>query len=135
LASLKTKDPAIYQTETKFFSDKEIVPPKKSKEEEKAMFLRDYERKMIVEKGGKFSDEEEEQGPSGIKTYTKEQDDLKKDFRKALVQSDSEDEDLLTIRKKTDMEKVFAKYFTLFRLLTNFSYTIRKKKMMNTKNG
>ena len=93
------------------------------------MFLRDYERKIITEKGGKFSDEEGEQGPSGLQTYSKEQADLKKDFRKALAQSDSEDEDLLTIRKKTDTEKVFAKNLTsLFICLQTFHTLLGKRR-------
>ncbi len=69
------------------------------------MFLRDYERKLVLEKGGKFSDEEDE-GPSTSKTYTEEQNELKKDLKKILDDSVTDGDDLLTIRKKSKDEKV-----------------------------
>nr|CAG4641688.1 EOG090X05XL [Eurycercus lamellatus] len=103
LASLKTKDPSIYDTETKFFDKtmvQEVVPKKKTKKEEK-MTLRDYERKLVLEKGGKLSDDEEVHQP----TFREEQEQLKKGFEKLLDDSDSEADDLLTIRPKNSTQK------------------------------
>lgn len=66
LASLKSKDPAIYDKNTKFFkheeseeeSDEEEGKEKKNKEKkQKPVTLKDYERKIILEKGGKFVDD------------------------------------------------------------------------------
>lgn len=65
LASLKSKDPAIYDKKTKFFKNEESEPSsdddvaKSSKNKDiksKPVTLKDYERKIILEKGGKFDD-------------------------------------------------------------------------------
>nr|CAD7432670.1 unnamed protein product [Timema monikensis] len=68
LSYLKKKDPCIYDKDTKFFEEykstlkQDGASVEKSKKKEKSLFLRDYERKLILEKGGKFTDDEEEDG-------------------------------------------------------------------------
>lgn len=64
LSCLKKKDPRIYDKNFEFFSNQNEeenaakVSPKKKKEQ--PMYLKDYERRLILEKGGQFSDEEQE---------------------------------------------------------------------------
>lgn len=59
LSCLKSKDPRIYDQNTKFFeenkNDKSGATKKKTKKDQ-PMFLKDYERKMLLEKGGQISD-------------------------------------------------------------------------------
>nr|CAD7586320.1 unnamed protein product [Timema genevievae] len=66
LSYLKKKDPCIYDKDTKFFEEykstlkQDGASEEKSKKQEKSLFLRDYERKLILEKGGKFTDDEDD---------------------------------------------------------------------------
>lgn len=99
LSVLKKKDPTIYESGKKFFS-KGVRPMVKTAKEE-SLTLRDYERKTMLEKDGKFSDDEE----TPQKTYNEEQEELKQGFKDLLKDSDDEG-DLLKVRKKTDAEKV-----------------------------
>ena len=71
------------------------------------MYFRDYERHIIVEKGGRFSDEEESDG-DGEKpveerspgTYVEEQNKLKNEIINAFKPEDvnDEDDDLFTVK-------------------------------------
>ena len=110
LACLKNKDPKIYNENVKFFND----PLPKSEEnstkqkKEKSVFLRDYERQIIVERGGKFSDSEDEQNETKKQpqnpTYAQEQQELKESFKKALENDEVNEEDLLKPKTKTKEE-------------------------------
>ena len=104
LASLKKRDPSIYSSNQQFFDKSKQLVPKKKSEKEEAFTRRDYERKLVLEKGGRMSDEEDVAGPS--QTFTEEQEQLKKGFKKILNDSDSEGQDLLQVRPKTSSEKV-----------------------------
>uniref|UniRef100_A0AAY4BPL0 Protein KRI1 homolog n=1 Tax=Denticeps clupeoides TaxID=299321 RepID=A0AAY4BPL0_9TELE len=60
LSLLKKKDPKIYQTDAKFYKDDASDPssderPSTSKKTPKPMFLKDYERQVILERGGYIS--------------------------------------------------------------------------------
>ena len=91
--------------EKKFFNkDAQPTLPKKS-HKDGPFTLRDYERKVILEKGGKMSDDEEERPQP---TFSEEQEQLKKSFKSLLKDSDSEDEDLLKIRPKSDAQRVMS---------------------------
>lgn len=114
---MKSKDPKIYDKESKFFndsssSDDEENGESKSKKQ-KPMTLNDFERKVIVEKGGKYvddDDESEEERPFVNKfkdqdlTYVQEQNKLKEEFSKAINEEDS-DEEFGGIFKKRDKSK------------------------------
>ncbi|XP_013417705.1 protein KRI1 homolog [Lingula anatina] len=113
-AAVKTRDPKIYSKEVKFYnSDDEKSPEEETSRmtKEKPVYLKDYERKVILEKGGQLSDEEsdseegneeEYKGPS----YYEEQDEIRQSIKAAINDSDEDsDSELLHHRKKTKEEK------------------------------
>ncbi|XP_067314715.1 protein KRI1 homolog [Pseudorasbora parva] len=124
LSLLKKKDPKIYQKDTTFYtvdasgsgSDEQ---PSTSKKSEKPMFLKDYERKVILERGGKYDDDEDDSADEEVSrrmqeraaspTYIQEQKELQESLRKFVQDSDEEESDgegeLLTRRTKTQEEK------------------------------
>ncbi|XP_043788201.1 protein KRI1 homolog [Apis laboriosa] len=115
LALLKNKDPKIYNQDITFFNNtnktQELYSEKKKQKtkKEKAIFLRDYERKIIVEREGKFSDSEDENAQKKDKefekiTYVQEQKQLKESFKNAL-QEEEEEDDLLKPKIKSENEK------------------------------
>ncbi|XP_018593870.2 protein KRI1 homolog isoform X2 [Scleropages formosus] len=121
LSLLKKKDPKIYRKDATFYAAEasaasEDAQPSTSKTE-KPMFLKDYERKVILEKGGKYEDEEDDSDGDPLKTceraaspsYIQEQRELKESFQKFIQESDEdgddEDSQLLRPRKKTQEEK------------------------------
>ncbi|EZA47646.1 hypothetical protein DMN91_012373 [Ooceraea biroi] len=119
LACLKNDDPRLYDEKVKFFSD--IGKPGTSKDgkseekgkkpkKEKSLFLRDYERKIIMEREGRFSssedeDDAEQKARSMTTTYVEEQRQLKDSFKDALKDEDDDENDLLKIKQKTEEEK------------------------------
>ncbi|CAK9827727.1 Protein KRI1 homolog [Anthophora retusa] len=115
LAYLKNKDPKIYNEEVTFFEDtnkaQELHNEKKKQKtaKEKSMFLRDYERNIILERDGKFSDSEDENELKKKEiaekvTYVQEQNQLKESFKDAL-QDEEEEDDLLKPKTKSQTEK------------------------------
>ncbi|XP_063048581.1 protein KRI1 homolog isoform X2 [Engraulis encrasicolus] len=133
LSLLKKKDPKIYQTDAQFYSaagsssgdeeeeeeEEEEEGPSTSKAATKPMYIRDYERKVILEKGGKYEDEDDSENEEASKmmyeraaspSYMQEQKDLKESFRKFIQDSDEgsdndDDGQLLKRRTKTEEEK------------------------------
>ncbi len=116
---MKKKDPSIYNAEKKFF-DKNLQPtlPKKSTKPEASFTLRDYERKLILEKGGRMSDDED----VPPKTFLEEQEELKKNFKAVVPDSDSDTEEILKIRPKSDAQRVKSVNQIL---LVPFSYQLK----------
>ena len=65
ISSLKTKNPKIYNPQVEFFKNEKSkgdLDPlerlrKRKEEKDKPVFLRDYERKLITERGGELSDD------------------------------------------------------------------------------
>ncbi|PVD22652.1 hypothetical protein C0Q70_15907 [Pomacea canaliculata] len=124
LAAVKSGDPRIYQKDFKFYNsdsskDKEDGsanemddPPKikkrNEKQDETPVYLRDFERKFLLEKGGVLSDSEaeEEDNHQRSPSYMQEQEALKKSIQQAIKEMDDDnDEDCLKPRIKTKAEK------------------------------
>ncbi|KAL0993053.1 hypothetical protein UPYG_G00102650 [Umbra pygmaea] len=117
LSLLKKKDPKIYESGAKFFTEEDEsvadIQPSTSKKTEKPMYLKDYERKVILERGGKYDDDEESDEEAVQRrmrdfspSYIQEQEDLKEGFRKFVQDSDDEDsvkddEDSQLLKRKT----------------------------------
>ncbi|XP_061555830.1 protein KRI1 homolog isoform X1 [Phycodurus eques] len=124
LSLLKKKDPKIYQKDAKFYSEdapNTASKPSTSKSSVKPMYLKDYERKVILEKEGKYDDEEsdsdDEEAAKRLErasspSYLQEQKQLKESFRKFIQDSDDENDgsgervsQLLKRRIKTQEEQ------------------------------
>ncbi|XP_076763290.1 protein KRI1 homolog [Xylocopa sonorina] len=117
LALLKNKDPTIYNQDATFFDETNkaqelhIEKKKEKTKKEEAVFLRDYERKIILEKEGKLSDSEDEstlrkneEEEARKITYAQEQMQLKQSF-KAVLHDEEEEDDLLKPKTKSEIEK------------------------------
>ncbi|XP_050296481.1 protein KRI1 homolog [Anthonomus grandis grandis] len=108
LSYLKKKDPKIYDNNVSFFKDTTENIKKEKKVKEQPMYLKDYERKLLLETGGVLSEDEDGDKPKP-KTYVKEQEELKKELIQLGSRIDDEEEDetggLLQLRKKTKEEE------------------------------
>ena len=107
LSSLKSKDPAIYDGKTTFFKASD-PKTKISSEKTEKITIADMERKIILEKGGKFDEIEDETPDSKIVTHSEEMESIRDSF-KAALESDEEEEEkeeqsFLTKRKKNKAE-------------------------------
>ncbi|KAJ8406855.1 hypothetical protein AAFF_G00297710 [Aldrovandia affinis] len=124
LSLLKKKDPKIYQHDATFYAAQESAgdsddQPSTSKKRVKPMFLKDYERQVILERGGKYEDDDDESDEeeaakrmerAASPSYMQEQRELKESFKIFVEDSDEEregdgDAQLLTRRTKTQEEK------------------------------
>lgn len=118
---MKNKDPRIYDETVTFFDESEktigdsSIAEGKDKTKEKPMFLRDYERKVMIERDGKFSDSEDEEilekenEQTLAPTYVEEQRKLKESFKK-IIEEDEDDDKPFLLKPKTksaeDVKKV-----------------------------
>ncbi|XP_034067131.1 protein KRI1 homolog [Gymnodraco acuticeps] len=125
LSLLKKKDPKIYQEDATFYSEGPSISDEKastSKKAVKPMFLKDYERKVILEKEGKYEDDDDSDDEEAARrmderasspSYIQEQRQLRDSFRKFIQDSDEEEEvpereggsELLTRRIKSQDEE------------------------------
>lgn len=120
LSLLKKKDPKIYEKDARFYSEaasqNEDRPSTSKQAKVKPMYLKDYERKVILEKEGKYEDDDDSDDEEAAKrreraaspSYIQEQRELKDSFRKFVEDSDEEEggaAKLLTRRIKTQEEK------------------------------
>ncbi|XP_033101109.1 protein KRI1 homolog [Anneissia japonica] len=105
LSFVKSHDPKIYKKDATFYhyEDDAAQPQKKKVKKEKPMYLKDLERKLIIEKTGELSDEDEENEEDNRRpwspTYVEEQQILKDSFKTALEDTDNE-EDGIILKKK-----------------------------------
>ncbi|XP_062566449.1 protein KRI1 homolog [Saccostrea cucullata] len=110
LAALKSKDPRIYDKNAKFYhseeeeSDDSSDEPGPSSKKDKPVYLKDYHRKVILEKEGKVSDEESDDNEEDISHepgYYEEQEEIKKSFKEKLAEESDSEGELFTKRLKT----------------------------------
>ncbi|KAK6737922.1 hypothetical protein RB195_020178 [Necator americanus] len=109
LSALKGNDVAIYDEKSNFWQADEkqesVTREKKTKKEE-PMYLKDYERKLILEKEGQIdeSDEDDERKHSN---YFDQQEQIRNALRQAVRNqgSDDDDDSLLVPKMKTKEEK------------------------------
>ncbi|XP_044744531.1 protein KRI1 homolog [Coccinella septempunctata] len=106
LALLKTEDPSIYDDKVVFFnsSNKKETAPKTKKE--KKMFLRDYERELLLEKGGIASDSDDENRNSTHSFGVRDENKLKESFKVLDEDSDEDIGSFLKAREQTKEEEV-----------------------------
>ncbi|KAL1451188.1 hypothetical protein WDU94_003472 [Cyamophila willieti] len=109
LQSLKTKDPTIYDANVKFFDlpkesaeeDQQVKTNKKKEKKTKPFLLSDYD-KLLVKSGGEIKEESDV-----LPTYNEEQEQLKSNLKKAVLDSsDDEDSSLLTLKSKVKQEVI-----------------------------
>lgn len=115
MASLKTKDPKIYNGDLRFFGEFDegaAASASGCSKDKKALTLVDYERKILLEKGGIYEDDDdEEDGDQAAKrpqspSYNQEQQNLRDEFKKVIDDGDSDSaEEWGGIFKKRDKTK------------------------------
>lgn len=103
LASIKARDPKIYQKDVNFFGEIDLSTRKRSKED-KPITIRDLERKVLVEHGGMFEENENKQ--SSVPVLTEEQKEDKEMFQKFFSDSDGEDGGAESLFKAKKMEEI-----------------------------
>ena len=102
LQALKSKDPRVYNKDTKFYdeeNDEVQDDGAKNEKKEKPVFLKDYHREKFM-RGDVGASDDEEEAPQ---TYAQEQDSLKKSIIKEI--NDAEDEDESEADDDTFMKK------------------------------
>lgn len=115
LASLKSKDPKIYDKNVKFFEEFD-AKPSSSKNPEKAskpFTVKDLERKVILEKGGKYDDDDDDEDTEEVRrpaspTIAEKAQQLQKELQEAAQAESSDDEEwggLFTKRNKNSAEE------------------------------
>ncbi len=159
LATLKKKDSSTYDANVKFFEEFDGAKVGLSeKKTAKALTVKDYERKILLEKGGIYDEEEEGEDESNLRpsspSYNQEQMNIKNAFKKVIEEDDDEEDDnewggIFRKREKTKEEEVSAcdLYFTNvsinelhhtsgnFQLIFFLFKISRQLKRSNTSNG
>jgi len=103
LASLKKKDPKLYDGKTEFFKVSKSSKANRLSKEDKVT-IGDVERQVMLEKGGKFDELEDNKLKAGDSlTYNEEMQRIKDSFKNAIKEEEADD-DILTKRSKTEKE-------------------------------
>ncbi|KAI9289760.1 KRI1-like family C-terminal-domain-containing protein [Umbelopsis sp. AD052] len=103
IAAIRTKDPQVYDSKKAFFVGEEIEKAKKIWEEKqkqtgKKVTLKDYHRGVLLEDGGIIDEDDEAPAP---KTHVQEQEEMKSDFKRAIMADEEEEDGFFTMRDKT----------------------------------
>lgn len=139
LAEIRTRDSKIYDPSVNFFSPEEVQRAKsewRAKQQEakpqKPMRLKDFHRqRLLAQKDGESTDEEEERAPEPVKSHQEEQQELLNAFKNAARDSEDQDTDLLKLRPKNAeqiaQEEEDYKNF----LLENLAHSQNARESMN----
>uniref|UniRef100_A0A0R3RM49 Protein KRI1 homolog n=1 Tax=Elaeophora elaphi TaxID=1147741 RepID=A0A0R3RM49_9BILA len=106
LSALKTHDPRLYSGEKFFTAENKGTSTNntvKFKKKDAPMFLKDYERKLVLEKRGDISEDEEER-KTFKPGYYEQQELIKRELKAALAEQNDDTEPLLRQRIKTEDE-------------------------------
>lgn len=92
LNAIRSKDPRVYDPNTKFFTsiDEDTTETGTEKQEAKPMYLRDYHRQNLLSRANGEADEGEEEAP---RTYAQEQEELKQAIVKEMHAAGDSNED------------------------------------------
>lgn len=111
LAFLKSNDPKKYEKIPTFFENvptvEETIKGKQLYKSKKPVTVADYQRERLIKTDGRMSEEEDsEDVQNNSMSYVKEQEKIKDDLKKALADSDEEEEaeNLFQVRNKTKDE-------------------------------
>lgn len=109
LASLKSKDPKIYDESVNFFSEVSNASVKKIKKKDQPIFIKDYERNLLLEGSDPITNSDDETNkPSNTLSYIQEQERIKRKLQDALQNIDDTNEDgwgsMFKSRQRTDVE-------------------------------
>lgn len=115
LASLKSRDPKIYEKDTKFFESATRAESREGSKKKKIFTVKDLERKVILENDGEFVDDDEA-GPSGLRAASPSLADKERALKRQLASvanADSDEEEdgdgwggLFQKRNKTSVEEL-----------------------------
>ncbi|KAK9872501.1 hypothetical protein WA026_017967 [Henosepilachna vigintioctopunctata] len=111
LAQLKKKDPKIYDNSVVFFEKSSDVNAKMQSGKnsgKKTMFIEDYNRKLLLEKGGIASDSDEDfnlRQEARRPTYFEEVKQVKENITSIGNEEDSDNDDFLKKRKSDNEQK------------------------------
>lgn len=113
LATLKKKDSSTYDPNVKFFEEFDGAKVGVEKKGPKALTVKDYERKILLEKGGIYEDEDSDSNEnvrSASPSYNQEQMNIKNAFKKVIEEEDDDDDNewggIFRKREKTKDEEV-----------------------------
>ncbi|KAG8378291.1 hypothetical protein BUALT_Bualt08G0122200 [Buddleja alternifolia] len=108
LIKVKNQDPILRNKDAKLFDsdsenedddggdeESEETVTKEEKKKKKPMYLKDVVSKHLIEAGPEFDDEEVE---NGVKSYSEEQEELRREFLKAVEEENDEEGDLLRVK-------------------------------------
>ncbi|CAH9123421.1 unnamed protein product [Cuscuta epithymum] len=101
LLKIRKKDPMLQNKDAKLFEsesdesdpDSESDNEKKANEKKKPLYLKDVISRHLMEEGPEFDDEDEGKDEKKQKTYSEEQEELRKEFLDAVEKMDMEAED------------------------------------------
>ncbi|KAG8182691.1 hypothetical protein JTE90_017669 [Oedothorax gibbosus] len=108
LSMLKSDDPRIYSEDVELFKEEEEVKEKRKVKKEKPMFVKDFERELVLNRNGEFSDEEEpKSGFNEVEppSISKEEFKQRKAELSNLVAMEDSDDDDFKERKKEKVEE------------------------------
>lgn len=114
LATLKKKDSSTYDANVKFFEVFDGAKVGGEKKTPKTLTVKDYERKILLEKGGIYEDDDDDENDKRrpeSPSYNQEQINIKNAFKKVIEEDDDDDDDnewggIFRKREKTKEEEV-----------------------------